>query len=257
MSIGRLKKELILKHGKRPTICYYYYLWNVVDYAGEERVRASFESVKDQVDEVIIGDNRSTDKTKQLAEEYGFKYVSVSKSDNYLFPESKIRNKVISECESNFLLPININVEYPLFLNEFIKLWIRKSNILKECLRLRYRLQNADGSIDRFYGFSSLFYKPFLIKARGYDERTGYGAGSQKYGATLMKEIFKLRTRPFYLQMVHKYHNDIKLPMINKMYPRITRIKRNRNVAVIVESLMKNLKVNFNDGVKKVRNSYW
>ncbi|GAF70200.1 unnamed protein product, partial [marine sediment metagenome] len=71
------KREIVEKYGIEPTICYYYYLWNAVDYVGEKTVRESFESMRGQGDEIIVGDYSSTDGTPEIAKEYGFKVINV------------------------------------------------------------------------------------------------------------------------------------------------------------------------------------
>jgi len=250
-TIEEIKTKLIGKYGINPTITYYYYLWNVVDYCGEERVRQSFDSIKDQGVEVIIGDYSSTDRTKEIVKEYGFKYIRVKKDPSFNFAESKIRNKVIQKSKCNFLVPLNINVEYPKYMASLIRFWLLTNNITKKFLRIRYKYQEKNGDIERFYGFSSVFYKPFLKYARGYDERTSYGAGSQKYGSILMTDVYELTGRPINLRIIHKYHDDIKLPMLEKIYPNIIYEKRRRITKAIVETLINNLKEDFDKGIKQ------
>lgn len=260
MNIERQKNNLAKAYGTKPTICYYYYLWNVVDYCGEKRVRESFESIKGQGNEVIIGNYNPKDKTKKIAKEYGFKVVDVIKDKNYLFHESKIRNKVIFESKSNFLVPLNINVEYPKDLTRFIRRWLSDNDITKNALKLRYKFQMSNGKIrQKPYGFSYVFYRPYLINARGYNERTSYAAGSQLYGVMLLTDVYKLNTKTYDLGMIHKYHNNIKLPMMRKIFSNnnfsLIRLRRNRRN--LVNFLMNNLKRNFKNGVRKTKNSYW
>lgn len=253
MSIELIKRKLVKKYGTDPTICYYYYLWNAIDYAGEEIVRKSFNSIKNQGNEVIIGDYSSNDKTKQVAEEYGFKVITIEKDKSYPFHESKIRNKIIFESNSNFLVPLNINCEYPKDLNEFIIEWIENNNINRLVLKLRTIYESGD----KYYGFSTVFYKPYLVKARGYDENTSYAMGSQQYGVMLLKDIYKLKFRAVDLDIIHKFHNDRKRPMLNIIFPNIGYVQRRKNVRRMIECLKENLQDNFEEGIKNVKNSYW
>lgn len=254
------KNKIVRKYGIKPTICYYYYLWNVIDYAGEERVRQSFDSIKDQGNEVIVGVYNSTDSTKELAEEYGFKVVEVEKGNEYIidkdlvcmFPESKIRNKVILNSKSNFLVALNINIEYPKKLTTFIINWLRNNDIRRIALRLRSKFDSG-----QYYGFSTVFYKPYLLEARGYDERTSYGFGSQKYGAMLLKEIYKLRIRAVDLNLIHKYHDHLKLRILNEIFKDIQHKRRRDKSIELVNRIKEILQEDFYEGVKTINNSYW
>lgn len=257
MTIEGLKRKIVKKYGKEPTITYYYYLWNVVDYCGEKRVRESFDSIKGQGDEVIIGDYNSTDNTKELCKEYGFKFINIEKDENCVFPESKIRNKVIINSSSNFLVPLNINVTYPKKMTNFIREWIENNSIIRRMLKLRYMFQSKDGIIRKPYGFSMVFYKPYLLRARGYDERTFYASGSQLYGVMLFKEVYKLRPSVVNLNLIHKYHNHIKIPMLHKIFGNVDHVNRRKKVRKIISTLRTNLQENFNEGIKHVENSYW
>jgi hypothetical protein len=258
MNINRRKKKIIDKYGLNPTICYYYYLWNVVDYCGEERVRQSFESLHNQGNEVILGCYLPTDKTKEIAKEYGFKVIEVEEDPRSKFPESKIRNKVILESKSNFLVPVNINVEYSKRLTGVIKSWIKDNDITKTALKIKYNFESSDGVIGRKgYGFSYVFYRPYLLYVRGYDERTSYAAGSQKYGVRLLQDIYKLRTSNYNSSMYHKYHNDVKLPMMHKIFPNHDLVRLKRTRGQVVNTLINNLNTNFPRNIANVKNSYW
>lgn len=257
MTTVRRIRNIIRAYGTESTICYYYYLHNVVDYCGEERVRKSFESIKGQGNEIIVGDYCSTDDTKKIAEEYGFKVLDVEEDERFLFAESKIRNKVILESESNFIVALNINVEYPEYLTSFIKGWLRSNDIGRSFLSLRTNFEDVKGRTHRFYGFSAVIYKPYLIEARGYNELTSYGAGSQKYGIMLLKDVFGLRANGVALGMVHKYHNHLKLPTVRKLYPNITYANLKRRTRRLVGELRLALQKDYHNEIKKVENSYW
>jgi len=254
----KIKQNLVKKYGKKPTISYYYYLYNAVDYCGEERVRKSFESLANQGSEVLVGHCDTNDKTEKIALEYGFKPLKVEKTKYCVFPESKIRNKCIIESKSNFVIPVNIHVEYEKRLTNHIKRLLRKTDITKKYIHISYKFQSSDGSTERKkYGFSIVFYKPYLLLARGYDERTFYAFGSQKYGSSLLKQVFRLTPLVYKSNMVHKYHNHVKLEMLGKILNNsdIKEIKMERSK--LVNILITNLKKDFKTNVKNVVNSYW
>ena len=252
MTIDQIKKWIIDKYGLDQTVCYYYYLWNVVDYCGEERVRQSFESIKGQGNEIIVGDYGSTDDTKKIAKEYGFKVLSVEPTEEHMFAESKVRNKIILESKSNFLVPLNINVEYGKDIDKYIKQWLKRNSVITKALRIRTTI--APRNV--YYGFSTVFYKPYLLYARGYDERTTYSGGSQAYGAKLLKNVFNIRVIPVDLGLIHKQHNQFKRPMMSILFPDFTykqvRIASKSRVITLINELQLNLK-----NIKNVENSYW
>ena len=259
MNIERRKIKLIREFGVKPTICFYYYLYNVVDYRGEDKVRESFDSIKGQGDEVILGCYLPTDKTEALSKEYGFKIVKIRKDSRNNFPESRIRNKVTINTKCNFLVPLNINVVYEKGFDKIIKDCLKAIDVSKYALKVRYNFEDSNGRIGRRqYGFSYVFYRPYLLYARGYDDRTSYAFGSQKYGVSLLQDIYKLRTKIYDSSMYHRYHNDIKIPMMHKLISRnfiIDDLKIRRGA--LSRRLISELCINFPSGVKNVENSYW
>ena len=56
MSIEDIKKQIVEKYNIEPTICFFYYLWNAIDYVGRANVKESFDSISGLGDEVIVGD---------------------------------------------------------------------------------------------------------------------------------------------------------------------------------------------------------
>lgn len=257
MSIEEIKDSIINKYNINYKICYYYYLWNVVRYAGEKRVRESFESIAGQGDEIIIGNYCCEDNTREIAEEYGFKVIDIESDNNHCFPESKIKNKIIKESKSDFLVDLNINVEYPKQLTDIIKFLIRIIDIKKKFIRFRYSFELQDGKIVKYYGNSNVIYKPYLVEARGYDERTAYATGSQKYGSMLLTNVYKLKVMTVPNEMVHKYHNYIKLPILKKIYPNIDRQEKRARTINVVDALIGLLEKDLYKGINKVQNSYW
>lgn len=257
-NIEELKRNLVNKFGTEPTITYYYYLYNVVNYAGEKVVRESFDSLKKQGNEVILGCYMPKDNTEDLAKEYGFRFIPVEEDSRNKFPESKIRNKIIVESKSNFLVPVNVNVVYYKKLTKIITRWLESNNVTRNVLNIRYKFQEPDGSVGlRNYGFSYVFYKPYLLHARGYDEKTSYAAGSQVYGVKLLKDIFNLRTKVFNSDMFHVNHNHRKIPMYRQFFPNKTEKDLKRHARNLTNYLITELKKDYNKNRWAVSNSYW
>lgn len=253
MNIEKRKRKLVDAYGDAPTVSFYYYTWNVVDYAGEKRVRESFESIAEQGDEVVIGMYAPQDSTASIAEEYAIKPMLVKKEskDIWDFPESKVRNKVIINTDCNYVIALNINVVYDSNLGKRVKRWISKNSVLDKMLRIRYRYHGKDGDKNKQYGKSQVFYRPYLLEARGYDERTGYATGSQRYAGLLMRRVFKLQKINWDTKMVHKYHNQIKTQALQDMTLHRSGARK------LTDRLHAAFQEDFDTTVKYIRNSYW
>lgn len=258
MNIHQKKNRIVREHGLEPTICFYYYLYNVVDYCGEKIVRESFDSIKGQGDEVILGCYLPTDKTEEIAKEYGFKVVKIGKDDRNNFPESRIRNKVIINTKCNFVVPVNINVVYNENIGDVIRNWIAHNDIRRFTLKVRYNFESVDGEIGRKrYGFSHVSYRPFLLYVRGYDERTSYAAGSQKYGVRVLRDVLNLKIHVHNSDNYHRYHNHIKLPKLRELFPNTTVAMLKARRGRIVDALIRELGSNLDTNIQNVKNSYW
>ena len=207
--MNKMKEKIVHYYGTKPTICFFHYLHNAVNYIGEKNLRKCFESLVGQGDEVIIGNYASTDNTREIAEEYGFKVVDVEKVEGITLAQSKIKNKIIKETKCNFMVECDIHIEYPNNITYIITEWIRNNDITKKMLVLRGLWINKDGVLQREYSFGPavVFYTPYLIEARGYDERCYMCYGGTHYGVSLMLDVYKLKFDDQHLDtMIHKYH---------------------------------------------------
>ena len=258
--MNEIKDRIIMKYGLKPTICYYYYLYNAVDYAGEEDLRKSFESIQGQGDEIIVGDYCSTDDTVKIAKEYGFKVVKVEKTPGIGLHMSKILNKIVKESKCNFVVDLDVHIEYPKDMTKVIKEWIQKNDIKTKILALRGRCINEMGALFTEWGFCStlMSYRPFLLEARGYDERTWMGYGCTHYFLYLMNKVFNLSYSDVALpNMIHKFHKYKKIKAMRDVC-NINNIWEAHMPSVrFGEGLASKLKNNFYEAVKDVRNSYW
>lgn len=229
------------------SICFYYYLYNAIEYSGEDWLRESFESIKGQGDEIIVGDYGSTDGTPQLAEEYGFKVVNVEKTKGIMFHNTKIINKIIHESKSNFLVDLDIHTTYPKNFDEFIRNWLSDNDITKKQLIITGLF---NGKINYNVCNSSVLYRPYLLEVRGFDERTHYRWGDSHYIIKLLKDVFQLKFEHIYIEdMIHKDHKE----MCEKRSPKEMVAKSMRYGRDFVNRII----VNFDKGVRNVHNSYW
>ena len=258
--MNKRKQRIVKEYGTEPTICYFYYLLNAVEYAGEENLRKSFESIVGQGNEVIVGDYSSTDDTVKIAKEYGFKVVSIKKTPGIGFHTSKVVNKITQETNCTFIMDLDVHIEYPKNLNDIVVKWIRENDITKKILAVRGWWIDEKGKLKEEWGFCTivLTYIPYLLEARGHDEKTYMGWGCGMYYLFLMEEIYNLTYDNIILDdMIHKYHIDekiraskevLKVGDMSEMY--IPNIQ-------FARSLITELKIDFDEGVKNVKNSYW
>lgn len=254
--ITRFKKEIVEENGLEPTICYYYYLWNAVDYVGEQRLRESFASIKGQGNEIIVGDYGSTDKTREIALEHGFKVVNVEKTEGIKFHEPKIANKVMSETKCNFLVDLNANTIYPKNMDDFYKPWINKDNVIHKLLVGR-GIFDDNGRLERDNSASCLFYRPYLIKLRGYDERTYYGFGATHYAYCLLVDVLKLELDNKPLDMIHKYHRDFKHERLREVFNLTNQMQKHEEAIKMVEPLLDVFLMDIDKAILNVQNSYF
>lgn len=255
--VERIKQRAINQYGTEPTITYYYYSCNPVNYAGEENIRASLESICDQGD-VVIGDYGSTDNIREIAKEYCARILDVEKTPNTnFFHESKIANKIWFESTSNFMVYLNFNIVYPKNFSSFCKRWLKTHDIKRVILKLIGGIYDKEGILHKRAGMcvSSIIYRPYLIVARGYDERTSYHKGTTEYAVYLLNEFFKLRWDVHRIDMRHRYYtHDEKRQYLNKSYN-----EQPKDVGSIM-NLLKELFNNFGhrgNPFINVQNSYW
>jgi len=254
------KQRIVEEYGTEPTVCFFHYLHNAVNYIGEEDLRKCFKSLVGQGDEVIIGDYGSNDDTKKIAEEYGFKVVDVEKVKGITLAQSKIKNKILEETKCNFTVECDIHVEYPKNITDIIKEWILNNDITKKMLVLRGLWINEDGNLQREYSFgpAAVFYRPYLLEARGYDERCVMGYGGTHYSVSLMLDVYDLEFDDQHLDtMIHKYHIPEKTKMLKLFYNIDEMQERHMSSLNFGRGLARRLLRDFDKEVKNVKNSYW
>lgn len=261
MNIEERKKKIVEKYGKEPTITFFYYLWNAIDYVGEPNVRESFESIAGSKDEVIVGDYSSDDGTKELAEECGLKVISVEKTPGITFHESKINNKIIHNTKNNFIVDLDVHTVYPKNITEIVRKNILERDITKQQLVLRGLYCEGNRKRVEFAHCSSgIIYRPYLVECRGFDERTYYGCGTTYYILGIIEDIYKLQMHNIYLDtMIHRYHMGHKIKRWASKFDitvKNTQHKDNWSRHTANVCLLP-LTVDFDKGKKEVVNSFW
>ncbi len=262
MNIEERKKEIVEKYGREPTVTFFYYLWNAIDYVGRKNVKESVDSISGKGDEVIVGDYSSDDGTKELAEECGLKVISVEKTPGITFHESKINNKVIHNTKSNFVVDLDVHTVYPRNITDIVKWNIEPHDITKEQLVLRGLYDDGFGRRNVAFAHcsSGIIYRPYLLDCRGFDERTYYGCGTTYYILGIIEYIYRLKMYDIYVDtMIHRYHMGHKIKRWANTFDITVNNTHNKDKQSkdLANTCLQPLIDNFDVGIKKVVNSYW
>jgi len=190
-------------------ISYCYFTYNMVKQSSEEWVRESFDSIRNQSDDIMIVDYSSDDNIEKIAKEYGFRFFRIDKVKGIAFHDAKLWNKGIHEAKYDLFVPISPDCIYEEDLSNFILEWYKCYGHKKYHLLLYHIKEDIDGIKKGLYGFSGVFYRPYLLKIRGCDERThirgGYERGTHRYTLRMMLEYYDLK--PFYtIKNTHRHH---------------------------------------------------
>ena len=258
--MNKRKNRIVKQYGTEPTICYFHYLYNAVEYCGEENLRKSFESIQGQGNEIIVGDYSSTDDTVKIAKEYGFKIVNVEKTPGIGLHTSKIANKIVKNTDCTFMMDLDVHIEYPKNITDIVVKWIGENDITKKTLALRGWWIDEKGELKAEWGFVTavLTYIPYLLEARGHDERTYMGWGSGHYYLNLVEQIYNLTYDNIILDdMIHKHHIKEKIKASEEILKVGDMSEMHIPNILFARSLTNELKKDFDEGVKNVKNSYW
>lgn len=232
-------------------VSYMYFTLNIVKSCGEKWVRESFESIKDQSDDIMVVDYSSTDNIEELANEYGFRFFKVEKTPNVYFHVSKLSNKAIIESKYKYFLRLTPDCIYPPNITDEVLKFYKRNDPNKRILVFEYKNSTP---IDRpRRGRMLAYYKPHLIKVRGWDERTSYFLKEHVYAQALMYEVFKLKLHTHKQRLTHRDHK------------RRTRGNIPKQVKVLGEmsdwngykNFIRKLTRNINRFSRQVHNSYW
>lgn len=235
-------------------VSYAYLTYNMVKQNSEEWVCESFDSIASQSDDIIVVDYSSDDNIKELSDGYDFRFLKVDKTEGIPYHDAKLYNKAIHEAKYDLLVFLTPDAIYEKNLTNFILNWYEKNDHEKYFLLLDYKSQSKDKKIERVWGRSGVYYRPFLLKIRGCDERT-YIRGAKERGAhryiiRIMPEVYDLE-EICVVKNIHRWHKPRELTC----YPTndIKEILGEFSTTRFIQAF----KENFDENIKNVVNSYW
>ncbi|MEE9439558.1 MAG: sulfotransferase domain-containing protein [Saprospiraceae bacterium] len=234
-------------------VTYVYPTINMIKQRGEQWVRDSFESLKGQSDDIIVVDYSSSDNIEEIAKEYGFRFFNIEKTPGFYFHMSKMFNKAVIESKYDYFVRVTPDCVYPKGLTKRILKFYKGRDPNKFILCFEYT--NTVPITRKRRGRSLAYYKPLLIKARGWDERTSYFMKEHVYGQQLMYKVFKLKLQNSSIKLLHREHpkktTDVKVQ--NEIFPPDLVKQANR----VFKNFLPKLATNIDRYVVNVQNSYW
>jgi len=276
-------------------VSYAFIVYNMIKQTNEKWVRESFNSIKNQSDDIIVIDYSSDDNIKEITKEYGFRFIKIAKVKGLSIHGAKMWNKAIYEAKYDIFVMLTPDGIYDENLTKSILKWYKEYDYKKYFLNISFFMQTENNKL--IPGSLWVYYKPFLLKVRGLDERTymrgGLERGTHRYSLRIMYDIFDLKKFDVTANNIHRFHKPRKTGRVtNRHYtirmillaytPKILIIlqktfnilKKNMNIfnklrqlthSNVLKTLgeFSNTKLideineNFEEGIKKVVNSYW
>ena len=213
-------------------------------YNEEKNLHYPMDSAIDIVDEVIIVDGGSTDKTVEIARSYG-KKVKIIKSDNpIMFHKNK--QKAIEAAQGEWILQLDADEELTPELRQEIRSVIgnqSKSAISNQLIQKNNRLPITDTPITDYIAYNiprkNWFLTGFLMKGGQYPDYTIrlYKNGFAKFPCKDVHENVEIKGKIGYL----------KNPLLHYADPDFSRYlsRWDRYTTAEVERMPKDMKLNF------------
>jgi len=228
-------------------VSYFYHVKNIIALRGLKFIKQSFEPMSKLSDDVMVIEYESNDGIKDIAENYGFRYFRIEKTDGFLYHLSKMVNKAVIEAKYPFIARITQDVIYHKNTTNYILKFYKKHNWNKECLILQIKKGRSN------YKSPMLIHnRKLLLKARGVDERLDIYDNEHWYFNDITLKVFKLNPTYIYepLMLYHRPHKTSPLGI----HPEAGKFKKGK---LLCKSRIYDLSKNFKQEVKNVVNSYW
>ncbi|MBC2850693.1 glycosyltransferase family 2 protein [Cetobacterium sp. 8H] len=159
----------------------------MITFNEEKILRKTLESVKGLVDEIVIVDSGSTDKTEEIAKEFGAKYF-VESWKGY----GPQRNSAIDKCQGEWILNIDADEEISEELAKKIKEITTNSQEKREVFKIN-RLSVCFGKELKHGGWGTSYaIRLFKKEAGRFNDNTVHEAFETQ------KEIFKIKEDIFH-----------------------------------------------------------
>lgn len=246
-SLGKKIDEL-----SNPKISFAYFCYNMIKQRGEKWVRDSFDVMKGQSNDIMVIDYDSEDNIKQLAKEYRFRYFNVPKEEGIPYHMAKCTNLAIHKAKHDIFVRLCPDIIYPQNFSWYISSFFSVNSPKRMFLFFKLFDLREDGKVIGRPGWEMTFYRPYLLLARGWDERTTYYVGEDAYGRWIMEKVFRCEkyTPPYYF-LAHRHHTH---KNVNKINPNqaekvLGKILINKQISLLSANVFENRKL--------VKNSYW
>lgn len=235
-----------IKGFTNPRVSYPFIYYKLLKSLGKERIVNQIKSVKKLSDDVFLVDYNSDDGIKDICKECGIPYHNVKKTKGIKFHISKCFNRAIFESKYRYVVPVNFDCIYPYNFSMFIELFFKKHDPSKHLLFVRMLDLDEKGKIYERGGAVTIYHRPSIIKARGWDERIGGGLRSyvDRYIVIMMEYSLGMKTyiHPTYY-VLHRKHDQREIVQETITFDFVDQLK--------------GLKRNIKKFRKNVRNSYW
>ena len=196
-------------------VSYAFNVCDIIEQHGEKWIRETFDSIKNQSDDIIVIDYNSNDNIKEIAEEYGFRFFRIEKTNGLPYHDAKMWNKAIHEAKYDIFMMLQSDAVWDKNLTNYILKWYEEHDYKKNVLTVNLLFnQILNGKFSSQHGYIMVYYRPFLLKVRGTDERTymgeGFDRGTHRYSIRIMFEIFNLKRFHIHSNSMHRAHPPTK-----------------------------------------------
>jgi len=235
-----------------PQISFAFFCYDLIKQRGEDWLRESFEAMKGQSRDIMVIDYGGDDGIDKIAKEYGFRYFDTPKTKGIKYHMSKCNNLAVYKAKYNIFVRLTQDIVFPSNFAWYISSFFQQNSPQNVYLAFKFFNTKPDGSVIGRPGWIQTFYRPYLLKARGWDERTSYFTQEDRYGRFLMSILFNCREYcPPYYFLAHRHH-----PTKNPNKQTKSQVDKVLG-GISAKKAIQNLKSNFKKSVKHVRNSYW
>lgn len=254
LPMGEYRKRRKIPELSHPQVSFGYMCHNMIKLRGYEVVKTSFEKMRGQSDDIMVLDNFGEDskELKKLSEEFGFRYISVKPSKySWEFDIAKISNTIVTKAKHDIVVRLSPEILYPYNFSMYISSFFNTFDPREWFIGFRVFNKIPNGTIKATPMEEWTIYKPYFIKARGWDERSTYFRAEDHYGYGIMDYVFNCKKHvPDHYYLIHRDHKKKKGYEAREEWNRKIRLWNWKNQ-------LQMLKNNVEKNNKFVENSLW